>query len=925
MMKKRIVTLLLFSSILFNIPVLHAHVPGSFASFNKTIVVKGDQYYPPFEFLNERGEPDGFNVELFRALAREVNLDYRLELGPWDQVVDELKTEKIDALLGIMISAERAQSMQFTVPHSLMTHGVFTHKDSPIRKLEDLRDREVIVQKSDRMHEYLQELGITRRIIVVVSQRQALSMLNEGNHDAALIGTFQGMHLKEKYNLKNIELRDRAIEPQRYAMAVSRENDQLLALLNHGLYQLKANGKYDEIYEKWFSIYEKNYFFTKNKNWLISAGILLLLLMGSITLLRFRVYYTKGNLRESEARYRSIFQNKHTIMMLIDPQTGDILDANPAAEAFYGWPHHQLVSMNINQISTLDPELIQQEIQRASQERDNLDESRHRLANGEIRQVEVHSGIIILKKKKLLFSIIHDVTQKVKALQQIRDFQNLLQFIIMHAPNGIAVLDNSLRYIYVSDRYLKDYGVSQLEILGRTPFEAHAHLPGKWEDIYRRVLAGEVIKEEEDQIIPTDGPAESIRWECHPWYHPDNTPAGIIHYSEVITERKKSEELRYNLEVARKTTQIKQTLLANISHEMRTPLNGIIGLGNHLAKTTLTPEQNNHLSIILDSSQTLLQLINQVLNLSKIESEQLPLPVEEVSTREVVRKLTNAFAFLFQEKGLDYSIEVSEDFPRSFIYNESKIMQVLTNLVGNALKFTHLGGVRVVFERSAAEQALQQLMISVVDTGTGISPEHHENVFLEFVQVQDNSKTHQPGTGLGLPISRKIVESLGGKMGLISQPTKGSTFWFTINPIQARANEPEQEIVAHDKKPLALSVLLVEDKKVNQLVAELTLKEMGCETDIAENGLIAIEKIQQNQYDVILMDIQMPVMDGVTAMKKLKAMNISLPPIIGLSAQAMEGDAERYIAMGMDDYITKPINSELLYQKLQRIQHLVNG
>ncbi|MDA3815845.1 MAG: transporter substrate-binding domain-containing protein, partial [Prolixibacteraceae bacterium] len=256
---------------------------------DKTINIKGDYYYPPFEFINENGQPDGFNVELFKRLAEELGIQYKLELGPWHQVREELENGEIDALLGLMVSEERSKKVKFSIPHSVMTHGIFTREDQNIKNLEQLRNKEIIVQKKDLMHDFLINTGLTDKIIAVENQHRALNLLSSGKHEAALIGNFQGAHLINKHNIKNIIIQNSKIEPKKYAMAVSKDNDELLWLLNMGLYQLKASGEYDEIYEKWFGVYEKKSFFKRFRLPIIVtiSGLAFLIIM--VIFLRHRI------------------------------------------------------------------------------------------------------------------------------------------------------------------------------------------------------------------------------------------------------------------------------------------------------------------------------------------------------------------------------------------------------------------------------------------------------------------------------------------------------------------------------------------------------------------------------------------------------------------------------------------------------------
>ena len=280
---------------------------SDFVNLTDTILVKGDYFYPPFEFINENGEPDGFNVHLFKLLAEEIGINYKLELEPWSKVRDELETGQIDVILGLMVSDERAKHIKFGIPHSVMTHGVFSRKENSFQTLEELRGKEILVQNKDRMHDYLLESDITDKIIPVENMVQALQMLAEGKHHAALIGNFQGHHVINKYKLNNLNVSSSSIAPQPYAMAVSKDNDELLWLLNMGLYHLKTNGSYDKLYDEWFGIYENYHLFKKYKLAIVAVTALIILLAIFIVVLRIQV-------RKESNKYKSTNQKLQVLV-----------------------------------------------------------------------------------------------------------------------------------------------------------------------------------------------------------------------------------------------------------------------------------------------------------------------------------------------------------------------------------------------------------------------------------------------------------------------------------------------------------------------------------------------------------------------------------------------------------------------------------
>ncbi len=312
----------------------------------KKIIVKGDQFYPPYEFINKDGVPDGFNVELFKELAKELNLDYELHLGPWTQVRQELEKGEIDVITGMMISKERAQVMEFGLPHSVMMQGVFARKDSEVNTLEDLRGKEVIVQEGDIMHDYLLKTKLTSQIIATPDQITALQMLEKGLHDAAILGNFQGAYLLEKYHIENVELKSSDIEPQRYAMAAKKGANELIWTLNMGLYQLKTNGTYDRLYNKWFGVYEEGYQYKKMEPYIYALIAFVFLLIIFLLLLRRQVRRTIKKLTASEKRFKTISDLSPVGMGIITGET--FIEVSPRLSSITGYSPEELTGQHVS-------------------------------------------------------------------------------------------------------------------------------------------------------------------------------------------------------------------------------------------------------------------------------------------------------------------------------------------------------------------------------------------------------------------------------------------------------------------------------------------------------------------------------------------------------------------------------------------------
>lgn len=386
-----------------------------------------------------------------------------------------------------------------------------------------------------------------------------------------------------------------------------------------------------------------------------------------------------------------------------------------------------------------------------------------------------------------------------------------------------------------------------------------------------------------------------------------------------IADIKNTEKLRNEKTLAEKTAKLKEQLLANISHEMRTPMNGIIGMTDFLNDTNLNAQQQEHVNTIKESSESLLHIINDVLDLSKIEQEKVQLNPQNTDIYLLLKNTINIFKGQAHQKGLKLQYHIDEKFPRFLFIDKNRFRQVLYNLISNAVKYTKFGHVNILFTlvKKSGKQLTGKVIVS--DSGIGISEANKERIFDAFTRIESGYTYHAEGTGLGLPITKKLVEMFGGQLHLESTFGKGSEFSFTfIAKISDSQKIDTKKEAIPDIKDYNLEILLAEDKKVNQKVAKLLLENNGCTVTIAQNGKEALEIFKQDTFDIILMDIMMPEMDGVQAMKELRKTHKKLPPIIALTAHAMEGDASKFIELGMDDYIIKPIDKNELVKKLYK-------
>ncbi|MFB3922202.1 MAG: PAS domain S-box protein [Terriglobia bacterium] len=501
-----------------------------------------------------------------------------------------------------------------------------------------------------------------------------------------------------------------------------------------------------------------------------------------------------------------------------------------------------------------------------------------------------------------------------------------------------------------SDEVYRIFGVNKGEVEGtNTGFFKFVHTDDR-EPVQKASAAAQAGTNSfdlEHRIVRPDGAVLFVHERAEVIRDKAGKPVRMIGTVQDITDRKQAEaELLKAKEAAEAATRAKSTFLATMSHEIRTPINGIIGMTDLALDTPLTAEQHDYMTTVKDSSLRLLHLINDILDFSKIEAGKLEMDQSELNLPRTLESVLRPLKARAQQKGLEFGLELASDVPMELIGDSVRLGQVVVNLVGNAIKFTERGSIRLRVARAGADNRHIRLQFSVSDTGIGIPGAKHQVIFDSFTQADDSTTRKYGGTGLGLAISRRLVEMMGGNIWVESATGKGSTFHFTAcfglpssegderaDDASARGtgSTPDEGSGCEEPKDIRpdgsrLWILIAEDEQVNELVAVRALEKQGHKVVVAANGVEALATLDHHPFDLILMDVQMPEMDGIEATKVIRArekLSGAHIPVIAMTARALPEDKQLCLEAGMDGYLPKPLRVRELIATIETVVRML--
>ncbi len=631
---------------------------------------------------------------------------------------------------------------------------------------------------------------------------------------------------------------------------------------------------------------------------------------------------TEETLKKSEERFRALIRHLPDYVVL--HQDGRIIYVNDSTCKKLKRSKEALIGSNtLDHVVDVDRDKVVESLEKRLSGQEVKDYEIKLLdAQGVKHDVIVRSSVISFGEKPAVLTVLVDITERKRFEREIIRSRARLNAILDNLPYKAWLKDVKGEYIAVNRPFSRYFGMEPEEIIGLTDYDICPNdVARSFEKQDQRVV------ETRNQLFYEDKQPDLTEGEWYetfksPIFDDDGNVIGITGIARDITELKtKQFELIRAKEDADAANLAKQQFLSTMSHEMRTPLNAIIGITNLLIEEDPNPEQIDNLKTLNFSADHLLSLISDILDFSKIEAGKIDFETSDFNLHELVNSIQKTFSIKAAEKGLKVEVALDRDVPVSLNGDYVRLNQIITNLVGNSVKFTEEGGIYIHVSMKKKTRDALTLQFKVEDTGIGISADKLQDIFDPFVQAGRSYTMNMGGTGLGLAITKKLVELQDGKISVESKEGKGSVFTFCLpykpgkSDVGDKKDKPSEKALGSLRN---IRILLVEDNIINQVIASKYLMKWGGIVDEAENGLVAVEKVKKSTYDVVLMDLQMPEMDGYDAaaeIRKLDSGKNSIP-IIALTASALLEVKQKVMDVGMNDYITKPFDPVELNHKI---------
>jgi PAS domain S-box-containing protein len=903
------------------------------------IRVGGPRAFHPFHFYGEDKQPQGIGFDYLTLILDGLGLTMRVEGDlPWPQVLQKAEARDLDLIACAARAPDRERYLLFSRPVMSFPLVIVGRKDGLfIGGQEDLRGRKVAVVRGNAVQDWLRMDGIRCEPHEVGTPLEALEAVSLGFADAHIENLAAASYLIERHGLANLKI----VAPTTYGnydlhFAVRSDWPELVSILDKALASL-APAQHAEIRNRWLSVrFEHGLNTAQVWKWALLLSvptlvILIILLLG-YRQLRSEVIQRRqaeDALRTSERRFRELIRNSSDLIMILG-KDGAQLFVSDAAERMLGFKPEELMNISViaEMIHPEDQERFREAFATIAREGGGGVQYRHRHKNGSWAHLEAW-GTNQLDNPDIGGVVVNvrDITARTLAEQALRETERSKAVLLKNLP-GMAYrcrYDEHWTMEFISEGCLQLTGYDIADLMHNTRLSFSDLILPRYRQMLWDTWADRISKRlpvhVEYEIQTADGQIKWVWEQGQAVFSPTGEVAALEGLILDITDRKRFEEaLTDAKEVAEGASMAKSSFLANMSHEIRTPINGIMGMLQLLQGCELDPEQQDFVASAVQSCNRLSRLLSDILDLSRIEAGKLVVQMGSMRIEEVFCLVKDLFLPIAAESGIDVVFDVDPSIPVRVVGDAIRLQQVLVNLVGNACKFTPSGRVTVTAQRlSTSDPGQCRVFFSVTDTGIGIADAELRRLFTPFSQVDEGYARGHQGAGLGLSICKRLVELMGGNMSVVSEQGAGTTvafaLCFEVDTVLAPPVPPAAGNVALGLA--GVRILLAEDDAVSAMAALAILRKGGAWVTHVGDGQGVLEALRREPYDLILMDVQMPDMDGVEATRRIRGgeagSGIADMPIIAMTAYAMSGDRERFLEAGMDDYVSKPMSvSELL-------------
>ena len=893
-----------------------------------------DPAWPPIEFIDEARVYQGITSDYIKLISEQLNIRMLPQTGlGWSDVLALAKQGEIDLIPAVGETSERASFLNFTEPYLTFPFVIYSRVGTPIiNGLEDLAGKRVAVEDAYAFRAVLERDFPDLRLILVKNPLAGLLLLSAGNVDAYTGNLAVGSYLIEKQAIDNVKVG--APTPYRFElrMGVRKDWPELIPILQ-GILDGLSDEQRLAIRNNWLSMHTRAEL-DSELLWWLSLGTVLVLAIAGLWLLQMR--RQREALRRSEERYHLAMDAVSEAIWEWDLRT-DRRYFSPGFFYHLGYRQAEIPASDKAWLELLHPQdlaYVQSSVKRHNTLRSRDDQPlilEYRVRNKQGDYIDVQSvGKVVEWDEQGNALLRRGTLRDVSAQKQVESELRKLSMAVEHSPAMVIITDVHGDIEYVNPKFTEVTGYTASQAYGKNPRFLQSGLTDKslYEELWNTISVG---KEWRGEIQDRKKNGE-VFWESLSISVVRNAEGEITHYvgiKEDISARKQAEHLlAVAKEEAEQANRFKSNFLANMSHEIRTPMNAIIGLAHLVLQTDLDTKQSDYLRKIKNSAQNLLGIINDILDFSKIEAGKLAIEETDFQLDQVLENLFGLVSLKAEEKGLELKLQRAAEVPDALIGDPLRIGQILLNLVQNAIKFTEKGWVEVRVELVESRVDAVRIAFTVEDTGKGFETKRFPRLFEAFEQMDNSSSRQHGGTGLGLTISKQLVDLMHGELTAQSVPDHGSRFRFVLELRRQQEGLGSKTLDHRDPdgrehRPingrLSGRVLLVEDNPTNQLVARELLESFGLRVVIAEDGESALERLHEGRFDLVLMDIQMPGMDGYLATQKIRSDERFLNlPIVAMTAHAMEGDQARCLAAGMNDYLSKPVDPAKLYEVLRK-------